>query len=201
MQRVTIQLIAIALLVSAVFAQVPPKNLGMSPKDVIEELWNMATRGALLTPDGWATASALFVHPEPFPGNQLILVFSNDWGTPGVIRARDDTAQVDVGFIDAGHIDSKLRYFPPKPSKVLKTGMLYELVLTPTHGLMFGSDGKTVLRQIPGPNEWKIKSPQGPPWTTVNTAVRYVLEVRNKSTDPVIRKNANETLARLLQLN
>jgi hypothetical protein len=35
----------------------------------------------------------------------------------------------------------------------------------------------------------------------VNTAIRYVLEKREKATDPVIRKNADETLARLLKLH
>jgi hypothetical protein len=35
----------------------------------------------------------------------------------------------------------------------------------------------------------------------VNAAIRYVLEMRNKTNDPIIKKNADETLAILLKMH
>jgi hypothetical protein len=68
---------------------------------------------------------------------------------------------------------------------------------------MFKSDGKLIIGkdERTGPEEWQIREPPGLPWTTVNTAVRYVLERREKSNDPVIKKNADKTLAWLLKLH
>jgi hypothetical protein len=41
----------------------------------------------------------------------------------------------------------------------------------------------------------------GSPWTTVNTAIRYVPEMRTKTADPGIEKNADQTLAELMKLH
>jgi hypothetical protein len=41
----------------------------------------------------------------------------------------------------------------------------------------------------------QVQEPAGRPWTTVNTAVRYVLEKCGKATDQVIRKSADRTLS------
>jgi hypothetical protein len=62
---------------------------------------------------------------------------------------------------------------------------------------MFKEDGTREERA--GSMDWQIKEPIGLPWTTVNTAIRYVLEKREKATNPAIRKNADETLARRLK--
>jgi hypothetical protein len=48
---------------------------------------------------------------------------------------------------------------------------------------------------------WKVKGSPGDPWTTVNTAIRYALEMREKATHPAIKKNADQTIAKLLRLH
>jgi len=54
-----------------------------------------------------------------------------------------------------------------------------------------------------GYREWQIQGAPDPSvtWTTVNTAIRYVLEKREQATDPTLRKNADQTLIKLLQMN
>ena len=47
----------------------------------------------------------------------------------------------------------------------------------------------------------QIDDSRGIPWTTVSTAVRYVLEMRDNTADPTIKKNADETLAQILKLH
>jgi len=175
---------------------------GDTPKEVADSLWTAATRGELLTAEGRNKSSqAFFTNPTPPPGNGGVLIVSNYWGPPGG-EVSENSANVSVGFEDLGQIDSALRYTPPKPRTALKTAMLYHFVLTPGYSVMYGSDGKTVKEKKPsGCSFWQIDGSLGAPWTTVNTAVRYVLETRAKTTDPVIRKNADETLAKLLQLH
>jgi len=44
-----------------------------------------------------------------------------------------------------------------------------------------------------------IEGPPAPPFATVTAAIRYVLEMSRKTTDPVVKKNADETLTELLK--
>jgi hypothetical protein len=137
-----------------------------------------------------------------FPGNNTIRVVSNDWAV-GPSSVSNDTAEVDVGYTDAGSVDSSLRYSAPPKTSAYKTAIVFHLVFAPTKLTMFKSDGKTITgkEEREGPTEWQIKEPAGTPWTTVNTAIQYVLEKREKSTDPAIRRNADATLAQLLHLH
>jgi len=179
-----------------------PKGSGLSPQEVIDRLWKKATAGELLTSDGWNRASGFFLHMGDFPGNNTIRVVSNDWAV-GPSFVRNDTAEIDVGYIDAGSVDSSLRYSAPPKTIAYKTAIVFHLVFAPTKLAMFKSDGKTIIgkEEREGPTEWQIKESAGTPWTTVNTAIRYVLENREKSTDPTIRRNADATLAELLRLH
>ena len=137
-----------------------------------------------------------------FPGNNTIRVVSNDWAV-GPSSVSNDTAEVDVGYTDAESVDSSLRYSAPPKTSAYKTAIVFHLVFAPTKLTMFKSDGKTITgkEEREGPTEWQIKEPAGTPWTTVNTAIQYVLEKREKSTDPAIRRNADATLAQLLHLH
>ncbi len=178
-----------------------PMGSGLSPKDVVERLWKEATEGKLLTPDGWSQTSRFFVQHNAFPANGSLRIVSNYWGVDHS-SVSNDTAEVDMEYADAGTVDASLMYSPPRSSGSYKTAMVFHLVFAPTHWTMFKSDGKVITgkEERTGPMEWQIQDAAGLPWTTVNTAIRYVLEKREKSTDPVIRKNADETIARLLML-
>jgi hypothetical protein len=202
MKRLLIVLIASSLIWATAQS---PTGSGLSPKDVVERLWKEATEGKLLTPEGWNEVSSLFVTPEAFPANASIRIVSNNWGV-GHSSVSNDTAEVDMEYTDAGIVDASLKYSPPLRTgsyKTYKTAMVFHLVFVPTHWTMFKSDGKTITgkEERTGPLEWQIQEPVGLPWTTVNTAVRYVLEKRETATDPAIIKNADETLHRLLKLH
>jgi hypothetical protein len=172
-----------------------------SPRDLVNELWMAATKGDLLTAEGWKKTSRFYVHADPPPEDSSFQVMSNDW-TVGPIIVKGESAEVSVGYVAAGKIDSMLRYTPPPKIPYMKTEIGYHLTLIPGYNVVYGSDGKTIISQKPsGTRGWQIEGTRGMPWTTVNTAVRYVLEMRQKSVDPVIRKNADETLAKLLKLH
>jgi hypothetical protein len=179
-----------------------PMGSGLSPKEVVERLWKEGTEGELLTPAGWNKASRLFVKHDAFPANGSVRIVSNNWGVDH-FSVSGDTAEVDMGYADAGIVDASLKYSPPLKTGSYKTAMVFHLVFAPTHWTMFRSDGKEITGkdERPGPMEWQIQEPAGLPWTTVNTAVRYVLEKREKAVDRAVRKNADETLSRLLKLH
>lgn len=202
MKRLLIALIASSFIWATAQS---PTGSGLSPKDVVERLWKEATEGKLLTPDGWNEISPLFVTLEAFPVNASVQIVSNNWGV-GHSSVRNDTAEVDMEYTDVGTVDPSLKYSPPPRTRSYKTdetAMVFHLVFVPTHWTMFKSDGKALTgkEERTGPLEWQIQEPVGLPWTTVNTAIRYVLEKREIATDPALRKNADETLHALLKLH
>jgi hypothetical protein len=194
-------IVLIVLFATRVTAQ-SPLGSGLSPTGVVDHLWKEGTEGELLTSDGWNRASRFFAHHDPFPENGAVRIVSNSWGIEHS-SVHNGSAEVVLEYWEAGTVDATLRYTPPTKTEFYKNAIVYHLVLAPTHWTMFKSDGKGITgkEEKTGPDEWQIQEPAGPSWTTVNTAVRYVLERREKSKDPVIRKNAEKTLSRLLKLH
>jgi hypothetical protein len=179
----------------------PPKQpiKGKSPTEVVDEVWRLATQGELLKPDGWRRACGFFSSPTTFPGNKVILVMSNDWGPAFQVGSSNDAAEVDLGYFAVGKIDAALRY-TNIPSKYMKTAFAYHLATVPSYQEMMGPDGITLVEKKPvGYREWQIQGSPESQWTTVNTAVRYLLEKPAKAIDPTMKKNADRALAELLQ--
>lgn len=188
------------------------------PADIVDQLWTMATTGELLTTEGIRKASSLYASPGPLQKSGAFDVVSNFWGQAWVDKDRttSTTAEVILEYLGpAGSVDSKLRYTPPPPSRAIKFGMIYRLTLAPTHttqqilkrsGSVKQKNGyvaptwKVVgTKTIEGDPAWRIDGPQQKPFATINTAIRYVLEMRSITKDPVIKQNADKTLRILLR--
>jgi len=169
------------------------------PKEAVDSLWKMAATGELLTKEGWNQASRLFVDSDQLFSNKTIIVVSNYYGADRPI-IQGATAKIIVWYSgDAGQIDSSsLRFTPAPQTNTAKTPYLYTFVLAARHFTIIDQDGKTVTKEMTGSPEWTISSPRQPPWATVNTAIRYVLEMRSKTRDPVIQSNADKTVKALL---
>jgi hypothetical protein len=175
---------------------------GSTPPEVVDELWRLATQGQLLTPQGWKRAGQLCTDPTSFTQAKVIFIVSNEWGPAFEHSATPERAGVTVGFNPLGSIDTNLHYTPEAKSDYIKFGVAYDLVPVPTYTMMYGADGKTLIEKRPnGTRMWKIQGSQGRPFTTVNTAIRYVLAQREKAQDAVIKKNAEETLHILMRLD
>lgn len=170
-----------------------------SPRDVVESLWKRATEGELLKVDGWRHVSELFVNASEYPANGTIRVVSNHWGIESV-SVDGEKATVTVEYLqNIGKIDSQLRYTPPRKNSDFKAVFVHHLALSPVYSILYKEDGKTIEQKVPVSKEWQISDTVRDRWTTVNTAIRYVLEIRDKSTDPIIKKNSTDTLKQLLQ--
>jgi hypothetical protein len=119
-----------------------------------------------------------------------------------VTNSSNQRAEVFLGYLDLGKIDSVLRYSDAPEPHYMKMAINYRLVSVPGYSFMYGPDGKTLLYKKPtGKCGWQIEGEPGPQWATVNTALRYVLEARDKAHDEAIRKNADQTLSKLKLLH
>ena len=184
---------SVLLLVCPVKGQTPAST----PQESVEQLWSAATRGDLLTTSGRARASSLFTRPTASPGNGGILVLSNIYYVTWV-SVEGKSAKVQVAYGKLGHIDSRLRFTREPPTTAYETDEEYHL----TSSLKYSATLPDGRPNLPETVVWRIEgSPLWPPWTTVNTAIRYVLEQKAKTTDATVRKNADETIAALLALH
>jgi hypothetical protein len=152
-----------------------------SAGDVFARFCKLDAQGGQLTDEGWQKIAALFVNPGK-PRRDRIIV--TDGGGP--LGPTPEGGKIAVGreYIHFGHIDlPQVRFsngeFPP--------------------GTMIREQGSYVVK-VPGPGgaaEWRIEGPVPEPKITVDAAIRYVTELRANAKDPVIRKNADRTLAAL----
>lgn len=177
----------------SIFAQ-SPVNPPKSPSDIVAQFVQFEVNGGRLTTDGWHKADKFFVHPVPQPQNEKIFVIYDDYSVwKDLARIKGNTAMVTVGTLPVGDIDSEFHF---KPSKYYKGYWIYNLLLADTHWEP-DLNGGTI--EVKGRPEWRINDSDPNMNLTVltltlTTAIRYVTEMRDKSTDPVIKKNADETL-------
>jgi hypothetical protein len=195
--RVFLILVVAVMLTTSAFGQNKAVS-GLPPRQVVERLWVDATAGNLLNKAGLKRTSARYqLSAEYF--QKPITVISNDWAVDDA-KIEGDKASVLVGYFDLGKLDSKLRFkdVPDDPC-ASKNFFLAELEVRQTYTHIYGSDGKTLLEERPAYPVWQLKQPLGWRWTTVNTAIRYVMEMRAKTSDPEIKKNADKTIGTLLR--
>ncbi len=175
-------------------AQAPPAQL-QSPTQVVGEYMKLEAEGGRLTTEGWYKAGAFFVQPPTLPQNKKIEVIGGDYSVsqkPLVVKG--DTATVTVDIEDEAGLDSNLSLVQPIAGTI-KSGLAFNLVLTNKYWEL-GDDGK--LKQVIGPPQWKIADAWTTVWISVDTAIRYVTDMRSRTTDPIVKKNADKTIASLL---
>jgi hypothetical protein len=179
----------------------PPKP----PTEVVQKFWDMASRGQLLTPEGWKEASQLFTVPCQPQSGKAIRIFSDFYGI-NASTVEGAKATVEMEYVDLGQIDEALRYTPPTSTPSGKTSFGYRLVSVQGYMLMhrMGVDGKTIIekKDVPGMKVWQIEGHPFPPapFLMVNAAIRYVVQAQRKTTDANIKANAEASLTKLLEL-
>ena len=165
-------------------------------ESLVRRYEKLIAAGDLLTPAGWKRASQLFEKSSAYPPSGEIYLVSTG-GAVGEDWVKGDRAQVETKWDDNyGTIDSALRYKPPSPSGRIAMAQMFSLVLT--HAQPDGSGNSTPLTEPAA--EWKFEGDLHIRSATVYAAIRYVQRMRDRSTDPAIRKNAARTIAALKRL-
>lgn len=174
------------------------------PVDVVRNFMKIETTGGRLTPEGWNKASTFFIRPDSYPDIRHVHVILNDQADYAEEIARSQNwAEVAAGMNEVGQLDAKLRFEPaPEPTRgiMVKEGpsIRFDLVLTDEYWQL-EPDG-IMSRALKGPPEWKIVNESPNLCITIDAAIRYVKGARAKANDPMIRKNADNTLAALKRL-
>lgn len=183
-----------------VAAQKNPKPPLKPTERVVRQYLDLIASGAELTPEGRKKTAKLFAewHAEP-PDKTIYLMTTG--GTLGEDSSDGKQAVVETKWNDSlGYIDSALRYKglgPPFERSVL-TIFQFRLVFTDKHTEL-GPNGE-VLRVSTGLMEWKIADAPRMRFATLEAAAAYVVKMRDATSDPKIKKNAEKTLAILERL-
>jgi hypothetical protein len=157
---------------------------------LIKRYEELATDGSLLTPDGWARASKLFERSDAYPADGEILLIS----APAIIGETErngDRAKVQTKWGDYfGKIDSLLRYNPSSARGAILFGSdSFSLVLVHRRPGATGDSGS-----------WLVEGPLRTRSADIPHAIRYVERMRDRSNDPMIRRNADKTITALTPL-
>ena len=191
----------IVILAALLLAGTDASTLGVtakkgSPEEVLDRYYKMVNDGVLLTSEGWAHAAKLFVRQNPEPNDELIFVTTKFPLGNGPMDVNGDHAVAYQKWVDdIGSIDSAFRYHPPPKESLQVEGIIriFRLVLTEKHWEL-ASDGKSE-KEINGPEEWRMEGVLNVRLASREAAIRFLTEKRDEIADPVVRKNADRTLA------
>jgi hypothetical protein len=162
------------------------------PIDVVSQFVAMETNGSGLTLDGQKQLDAFLVRPTSWRGDKIHVV--KDFVVSNSVYS-EGKAELYVEYNALGELDSSLRFTSSVPGGT-KVRQGYKIILDNKYIVPNGS-GKEMI----GPGRWKIEDSSSEQWITVDVAIRYVTELRDKTTDPAIKKNGDLTIAKLNTLH
>jgi hypothetical protein len=167
-----------------------------SPKKVVEEFCRFETTGGRLTSGGWQNGNTFLVRAVPQPQSFSILVTGNNYSVWEPHLTSSSAADVIVGVSgDIWKIDSAMHVTRDPSSQAFKSGIVYRLVLSDKHWEL-DSDKKT-LHEVTGKPAWRIDSTGNTIWLTRDIAIRYLSDLRDKSSSSVFKKDADKAIVLL----
>jgi len=183
-----------------------PTRTGESPKEVAEQFYRRETDGRWLSPERWDELQDFVTEVPPWPASGPISVIRNykvgdarkDIGPKG------DVDQVEVDFFEWGSINSFLNFTRARGPRgeIMPAD---EPVECRTYDNLFLTH-RSVIRRLPreekktGALRWRLGQ-VGLQRASVDAALRWVADVRDKSNDPLIKYNAGRTIAILKGLS
>jgi hypothetical protein len=185
-----------------------PAGAQKSPKEVVEQFYKMETQGTWLGPERWDELQDFLTDTGPWFPNASISVLKRyevrearkDIGSGGVVDY-----QVEVDFFEWGSIGPYLN-FTKAQGLTGQSSAASEAVVQRTYETLVLRD--RFIQRTPSGKDVEKKGTLGwrmalfaPPRIDVNTALRWVAEMRDKSSDPAIKYNAGKTLAILRALS
>lgn len=179
---------------ASILAQSPKDGVKL-PKEIVQEFWEMEMGGGRLSTDGWNRAAVFFVHTSP-PSQDKVVTVTFAGSSVDEAARTGSKSEVYLECTEAGRIDSMLR-FEPSAHYSLADKMMCKYSLTFTDKHWEYRPNREKLREVTGRPEWRITEEPTELRISVATAVRYVTEMRSKTKDPALQKNADQTLAEL----
>jgi hypothetical protein len=162
-------------------------------RDVLERFCELDAQGDQLNPEGRQEIVALFVTPGAPRLDKIIVVRDFVVSHPAFETGR---AEFYVEYVQLGQISVSLARFSRLPPLKVRAG--FDLLPSDKPDEV-GPDGKGT--HVVGPTGWRIEGSPREPHLTVDAAIRYAAELRAKTPDVAIRKNAEKTIAALKRLH
>jgi hypothetical protein len=188
--------IQLAVAVAVTIFLGPIKAATTSPKDVVDQFVKMDAEGERLTPEGWRQADALFVRPSEPPHTKVLLVIARHYAVSEATEKKN-SPEFNMGYEEVGRIDTaSLRFAPSNGGIETRSFVKYTIVSGDVN--RSPETAKTTSHEGNKSSEWKIGGTQPPAMhLTAAAAIRYVIQMRDKISDPTVKKNADQTLAKL----
>jgi hypothetical protein len=172
-------------------------NLRKTPVEVVEQFVEMDLDGKQLSPDGRKEMGTFLVQPGPQHWETIEIM--KEIGVGHALIHDENRAEVGTLSFRWGELDPRTALLKIDAMPDVKILGSYDLVLGDQYGQL-GSDGGGATEST-GSLEWRISGPIWGPQISVDTATCYVADLRDKTTDPVIKRNAAKTLAELKHLH
>jgi hypothetical protein len=99
-----------------------------------------------------------------------------------------------VEYALIGELDSSLRF-----ASIASAGSVVreDFKLVFENKYLLPARGNLPAKEFVGPSRWRIEDAHSEHWLTVNAAIRYVTRMRDATPDPVVKANAEKTVATL----
>lgn len=178
------------------FQSMPMLSAGPSqqqPEDVLSQFAQMQMDDAGLTSGEFSQLGMFLVHPPQWRQDKIGV--ARGFGIKRTSFAFNK-AEAYVQYDAVGEIDLQLRFMSSgaNGNNVRQT---YKLVFDNDYSSVPSGGGP--YAKI-GPSRWRIEDAGPEQWVSVETAIRYVSQVRDATRDPAIKANADKTLAALTHL-
>jgi len=170
-----------------------------SPSKLAQRFVHLESRSL---PDQWGQLTNYFVETPKPQWNHVQVVDVLDVYMDMDGQTHEGVSKVAISVLPLGELDSSLRlsnyksYRLPNNNSACRCDnyLWFTLVLSDEHW-QIDLDG--TVKELDGPLTWRIEGTRFEPIITLNTAIRYVSQTHDKTTDPIVKKNAAKTLAML----
>ena len=156
-----------------------------SPAETVTQSFvKLDTLGARLTPESRRSAATLFESPDTDRSTLLVSVIGSHYGFSKLSQDAHD-ARFYFGYEVLGKLDDSLRFTPSRSAVEIRSFKKFRVVVGKKN-----SNSETI--------EWRIvgSQPRGS-FITPEAAIRYVTQMRDRTTDGTLKHNADKTIASL----
>jgi hypothetical protein len=164
-------------------------GLQQQPQEILSQFVEMELDGQGLNEESSRRLDVFFLHP----GSRLP-------GKIGIARGyaikktsfSGNNATVHVEYGALGELDPQLRFVTTGPNGSV-VHQDYKLVLDNKYSAP--TVGNTPAHEFVGPTRWQIEEAPAEQWISVAAAIRHVTLVLESTRDPIIKNDADKTLA------
>jgi hypothetical protein len=174
------------------------KGQGGSPTEVLDKFCKLDAEGKRLTLQGAKEVAPLLAEQNSWTPNSEITIIKDYLVRPS--DGRTSATDVTVGYNVWGRLDSSLRFTPIGGAFSNRPTLLSEHFTLVRSNASAEPPANIQSTEAQGSVEWKIRRAPPTPNISVGAAIGYLGNAVHQSKDPLLRINAQRSLAELQKL-